>query len=74
MLAHFQDMLRYLDDNPLLWEILGYGGPDLNTEAVRNYLEENGLQVYGLSLVASRDELLKLETQELVSLITTTPY
>ena len=71
---HFLDMMQYLQDHPNLVDLFGYGHLHLGIENARNYVQENGLQMYGLAVVASRDELLKLESEENISQIRTIPY
>lgn len=71
---HFLSMLQYLQDHPNLNDLFGYGAPRQNIEDAKVYVQENGLQVYGLAVVASRDELLKLESSDNISQIRTVPY
>ena len=71
---HFLSMLKYLQDHPNLAALFGYGALRQNLEAAQAYVQENGLHVYGLAVVASRDELLKLESEENISQIRTVPY
>ncbi len=74
MTTHFLSLLHYLDDHPKVLDLLDDGFCPLNTRAARDYVEENGLSVYGLALVASRDDLMQLEADPTVSYISVTPY
>lgn len=73
MRTHFLSLLGYLDDHPALPKLFGIPN-SVDTQAARAYVEEHGLQVYGLALVASRDQLMQLEHDPKVSAISVTPY
>lgn len=73
MTTHFLSLLSYLEDHPKMRDIFDVSYR-LDPQIIKEYVQNNGLQVYGFALVTSRDELLKLEDDPTVSYISVTPY
>jgi hypothetical protein len=71
MLAHFTSMLRYMSDQKKFLKMMDLDR-NMFTKAA-NYVEDNGLLIYGFAIVANKEQLLKLAEQDEVYLIYTQP-
>ncbi len=69
MKAHFLSMLRYMQDYPQLGQMFDWG--PTNWDAAIQYIEENGLQIYGFCATADKETLLKLSEYPHVSYVYT---
>lgn len=72
MQEHFTSMLAYLRDHDEIMDIMG-ANSWMYDEMIQ-YVEENGLQLYGFAIGAKKDALLELFKDEKVSYIYTTPH
>ncbi len=69
---HFLSLLKYLRDNRNGFSIvsqIAYGTYSLDPAI--DYIEENGLKIHGFTIVATKDELLKINDMEEVYAIET---
>ncbi len=71
MLAHFTSLLRYLSDQKKFLKMMDLD-KSMFTKAA-DYVEDNGLLIYGFAIVANKEQLLKLAEQDEVYLIYTQP-
>lgn len=71
MQTHFLSMLRYMKDFPELAQMFNLGYTDW--DAAIEYIEENGLQIYGFCVTADKETILKLSEYEHVSYVYTVP-
>lgn len=71
MLKHFTSMLRYMSDQKKFLKMMDLDS-NMFTKAA-DYVEENGLLIYGFAVVADKEQLLKLAEQDEVYLIYTQP-
>jgi hypothetical protein len=71
MLTHFTSMLRYMSEQKKFLRMMDLD-PNMFTEAA-DYVEENGLLIYGFAITADKEQLLKLAAQDEVYLIYTQP-
>lgn len=53
--THFTSMLRYMKDNPQAMEL--FGTNNIIWEDVLNYVEENGLQIYGFTICGTAEAI-----------------
>ena len=72
--THFLSLMQYLEDHEEMVEVFGRPGYHRQTSEIRAYVEENGLQFYGVAVITTAEDLLQLEQEPLVSQIHTTPY
>lgn len=71
MLTHLTSMLRYMSDQNKFLKMMELDSKTFTSAA--DYVEENGLLIYGFSIVADKEQLLNLVEQEEVYLIYTQP-
>lgn len=75
MVTHFTSLLRYLADQDQFLEMMDTSGycPESaeDCRAIADYVEKNGLQVYGFAAVMDKETALKLNQREEVYLIDT---
>ena len=77
METHFLSMLKYMRDNHEIAEMLGYSdyGSWEDREAWNfaiDYIEENGMQIYGFAVETDKATILELSENENVSYVYTT--
>ncbi|MFT4145302.1 MAG: anti sigma factor C-terminal domain-containing protein [Mobilitalea sp.] len=71
MQKHFISMLRYMSEQKNFLQMMDTD-PNMFTDAA-DYVEENGLLIYGFSITTDKEQLLKLAEQEDVFIIYTQP-
>lgn len=71
MQKHFITMLRYMSDQKQFLKMMDTD-PNMFTNAA-DYIEENGLLIYGFSITADKEQLLKLAELDEVFIIYTQP-
>ncbi len=71
MQRHFTSMLRYMSDQKKFLKMMDLD-PDMFAKAA-DYVEENGLRIYGFAFVADKAQLLKLAEKDKVYRIYTQP-
>lgn len=71
MTTHFTSMLRYMNDHEKFCEIMGLEYESYE-ELIEN-VENHGLNIYGFTVTAQKDEILKLSETEGVHYIYTKP-
>jgi hypothetical protein len=72
MREHFTSLCRYLADQEQFLAMMPGTTPELLTSAA-DYVEENGIRVYGFAAVLNREEMLALSEEEEIYAITTEP-
>ena len=75
MAEHFTSMLAYLHDHPDIMKLMGKEETDYSRQRyldMIDYVEKNGLQLYGFAITAEKDEIIKLMEDPKVSYIYTT--
>lgn len=75
MTAHFISMLRYLDDQKQFRRMVGDYDAFIDEpyDSAADFVEQNGLHIYGIAVISQRDNLLKLKNDERVYGVTTEP-
>jgi hypothetical protein len=71
MQTHFVSMLRYMADQKEFLKMMKES-PELMSQAA-DYIEKNGLKIYGFALLADKEELMKINEMEEVFEIYTVP-
>jgi hypothetical protein len=71
MQTHFVSMLRYMADQKEFLKMMKES-PELMSQAA-DYIEKNGLKIFGFALLADKEELLKINEMEEVFEIYTVP-
>ena len=69
MKTHFMSMLRYMQDHPDTLDLFGWANYRLD-ETIE-YVEANGLQIYGFMVIASKETILELAEAENVAYVYT---
>lgn len=72
MKTHFMSMLRYMQDHPEVLKMFGNEDPQLG-DAIE-YVEANGLQIYGFAVIASKETILELAEAENIAYVYTMLY
>lgn len=71
MQTHFLSMMQYMTDCPQLSQMFHTG--HTNWDEAIQYIEENGLQIYGFCVTTDKETLLKLSEYEHISYVYTVP-
>ena len=71
MLRHFTSMLRYMSNQKQFLKMMDLD-PSMFTNAA-DFVEENGLLIYGFAIVADKEQLLKLTEEDEIYVIYTQP-
>ena len=72
MQTHFVSMLRYMGEQEAFLEMIGRGYR-VDWEGLAQNVEEQGLYVYGMVVMAKPDALIRMSEMEEVCYIYTTP-
>ena len=67
---HFTDMLSYMSEQTAFCEMMGIDADKLSKS--KQYIDENGLNIYGFMIIAQKDEIKKMLESENVFTIYTT--
>lgn len=67
---HFTDMLAYMIEQEDFCNMMGISKEDL--EAMKNYIEKNGLKIHGFMIEAQKEEIEKMFDKDEVFIIYTT--
>ena len=71
MKTHFISMLRYMNDNPKTVELFCLN--EIEWEEVIDYVEQNGLQLFGFAVTAKKEAIIAVADDPAVSYVYTTP-
>lgn len=71
MQTHFMSMLRYMQDHPEALRLFGAADHQLD-EAIQ-YVETNGMQIYGFAITGDKDTILELAEAENIAYVYTVP-
>ena len=76
---HMLSMLRYMQDQKTFWKMMSDAGFDSNfneecLESTIDYIEKNGLKIYGVAITAKKDTLIKIHEDKEVFSIGTEAY
>ena len=69
MKTHFMSMLRYMQDHPDTLDLFGWANYRLD-ETIE-YVEANGLQIYGFVFIADKEIILELAEAENIAYVYT---
>lgn len=64
MAAHFVSMLRYLCDQKEFMKMMGKEGELSQLKSAADYVEENGVTIYGFAAVMNKETMLALSGQD----------
>lgn len=68
---HFTDMLSYMSEQTSFCEMMGINADKLSES--EQYIEENGLEIYGFMIIAQKDEISELfDNKNVLTVYTTT--
>lgn len=69
MRTHFMSMLRYMQDHPEVLKM--FGNEDTQLGEAIEYIEANGLKIYGFVVIADKDTILELAEGENIAYVYT---
>ena len=71
MQTHFLSLLSYMKDHPEITQL--FGNNFNNWNEIIDYINKNGVQVYGFTAVADKETILKISKGENISYVYTEP-